>query len=65
MDLKPDRYASQFCICGFLLAVLSFVVAGFTVNEELNTADGNRADEEHMNVTTLVHDKLQDKPKDH
>jgi hypothetical protein len=48
-----------------LLTILSLVIARFTVDEELDTADGDGADEEHVNVTALVHDKLQDKPKDH
>jgi hypothetical protein len=48
-----------------LLAILGLVVASFAVDEELDTADGDGADEEHVNVTALMQNKLQDKPKYH
>jgi hypothetical protein len=50
---------------GDLLAILGFVIASFAVDKNLDAGDGKRANQDHVDVTTLMQNKLQNKPKYH
>jgi hypothetical protein len=56
---------SIFAGSGHLLAILGLMIASFSIDQNLHAEDGKCADEDHVDVTTLVQNKLQNKPKDH